>query len=338
MGKRHEKGAIWIVAIIIVCLLLIHLLKDVSPNLAVKKQEAVSNISIVNNDIAMTDTMERDVLTAEQEDLWILFDYLVFARQESHILTALFPAILLAYIVLIGPLVYFVLKRQDKMEWMWVLILAASFIFAGGIMMFGNVFWVREPLIDSLTVVTPEQKDIVYYTSTSPKDDEFNIEYGEQVEQMVPIYEEKTAFSKDYIRLEVNGNRKSKVKSDLSLEEGRLVGTIENHTEWSFKYVMLCYGDYYCILPPLASKEKITVEKSDWKRIKDTYKGPQMDESMIEKDCGRILKIAYLKFFEPTRENQVQISAVIQNFEPSITNVQENLISYGLYQQWEEVK
>lgn len=338
MGKRHEKGAIWTAAIIIVCLFLMYLLKDVSPNLAVKEQEAVRNISIVTNDIAMTDTMERDVLTAEQEDLWILFDYLIFARQESHVRTALFPAILIAYIVLIGPFVYFILKKREKMEWMWVIIPAASFVFAGGIMLFGSVFQVKEPLIDSLTVTTPEQNDIVYFTSASPKDEEFEIEYVEQVEQMLPIYEEKMAFSKDYIRLEVKGDKKGKVKSSLSLEDGCLVGTIENNTEWRFKHVMLCYDDCYCILPPVLSGEKIDVKKSDWKWIEDVYTGLGMEESMADKDCDRILKIAYLKFFEPDRTGEVQISAVIQNFEPSITNVKENLISYGLYQQWEEVK
>lgn len=338
MGKRHEKGVILIIFIILFSIVLLYLSKDISPARTAKENRAVSDISAVTNDIAVTDMTAEDDLAKEEDSLWILFDYLIFERKESNGLTALFPAILLLYIVLIGPVVYFWLKKRDQMEWMWIMIPILAIVFAGMIVLFGRMIIVESPVIDSLTVLSPGKDDVVYFTSTSPADEEVELSYDENVTRVMPIYEEGYAFSKSLFRLDVDTQRKGKVKSSFSLENNLPVGTIQNNTEWNFKHVMLCYGDYYCILPALAPKKTFSIDAGMWKTLQNEEGTPQMENEMVKKDCDRILKIAYLKFFEPTDENQLQISAVIDQFDSAIQGNNENLISYGLYQQWESVK
>lgn len=338
MGKRHEKGAILIIVIILFSISFLYLSKNISPTRTSKENRAVSDIGVVTNDIAITDMTGEDELAKEEDSLWILYDYLIFERKESNGLTALFPAILLLYIILIGPIVYFLLKQRNRMEWMWILIPILAILFAGIIVSFGKMIIVESPVIDSLTVISPGKDDVVYFTSTSPAEDEVDLSYDEQVRAVMPIYEEGYAFSKSYFRLDVDTDRKGKVKCKFSLENNVPVGTIQNNTEWEFKHVMLCYEEYYCILPALPPQKEVTISVGEWRKLENEEGTPQMEKDMVKKDCDRILKIAYLKFFEPTDENQLQISAVVDQFDSVIQGNNENLISYGLYQQWESVK
>jgi hypothetical protein len=61
--------------------------------------------------------------------------------------------VLFAYIILVAPLSYLVLKKLDKREWMWITVPAASLIFAFIIYMTGFGTRMNEPIVNVINIV-----------------------------------------------------------------------------------------------------------------------------------------------------------------------------------------
>ena len=49
-----------------------------------------------------------------------------------------FVVIIILYIILVSPAAYFILKKKDKRQWLWVLVPVLACIFTAVIFFFGN--------------------------------------------------------------------------------------------------------------------------------------------------------------------------------------------------------
>ncbi|MCI5596118.1 MAG: hypothetical protein MR380_05305, partial [Lachnospiraceae bacterium] len=132
MAKRGGKGGIWILVLILSCILFLFLL-----NINIKQNTSLTEGTgpDTEQEIELSQVSEDDLtgyesITEEKEDLWILFDNLKFSRQKVQRNLPLYGILLIIYILLIGPVTYFGLKRLGKMEWMWVYIPVAAVLFS----------------------------------------------------------------------------------------------------------------------------------------------------------------------------------------------------------------
>lgn len=372
MKRRHEKGIGLIIVVIVICIILMYALKNDSYDTG-KVDSSSGNSNILEKDISFTDVSENSLYESEQEDLCVLFDQLQFEREDNPVKTMAICVILILYVVFIGPVLYFLLKKNDKMEWMWGILPCAAVFWAAFIMLIGDSTSIKEPVVDALTVITPEQNDVVYLAATSPGRESYSFVFDDMVDVVTPLYiageykmvnntlvteeqdytidqeegsitlnlQPREAFSQDYFRLSLDHDHEGRIEDVLTVEDGVLVGTLTNQTEWNFSDVVLFYRDSYCVLSDLDCNKSIEIYAVDWKKAKelDYWSGPGRDCISGEEDNSHIIDFAYFKYFAyDAWENEYGIAAVIADHEVGISNVSENMVSHGLYYQMGETE
>lgn len=383
MKKRHEKGIILILMVIIICFLLMYLIEKGPFSVSQKETRYNNSItlqnsrSIENNDVVL----EEDISVAdsestdmqEEEDLWILFDELQFERKGSRIQTMGFSILLILYVVLIGPILYFLLKKKDKMEWMWGLMAICAISFAGVILFWGDTVSMKKALVDALTVVTPGQEDRVYLSMTSPGRDAYTITFNDTVREVAPLYltgeyrltengvmretQEYTlnqeggtmtlqmqpgeAFSQDYFRLTLEDVHSGKIEGNLKNKGEYLAGTLKNDTQWDFSNVMLFYGENYCVITEVHQETAVIIRQEDWKQMadEDVWTGPGKYALSKKGDQKRILNFAYFRYYSSeVYGSQLCFAGVIENHDSGVKDVGADIVSHGLFYQLSEIK
>lgn len=383
MKKRHEKGILLILVVIVICFLLIYLMEKGTFS-TVKSEERYSNSTVLQNsrsiddsetvleeDISVTDTDTTGI--QEEENLWILFDELQFERKGSRIQTMSFSVLLILYVVLIGPILYFFLKKKDKMEWMWALIPGCAVFFAVFFLFLGDSVAVKEALVDALTVVTPGYEDQVYLSMTSPGRDSYSISFEDQVREVVPLYltgeyrltedgvvqetqeytleqetegmtlqmQSREVFSQDYFRLTLEDYHEGMIEGTLTNKEESLSGVLKNNTSWDFSDVMLFYEENYCVMSDISKGEMIKIRQEDWNQMEeeDQWTGPGKYCISKQMDYGRILNFAYFRYYSSDEYgSQLCFAAVIANHDSGVKDKGADIISHGLYYQLSDIK
>lgn len=382
MKKRHEKGMIIITLVIVICFFLMYLIEK-GPSFTLKSGQREGNGTVLQNsrsvdsidmlmneDIAVTDT--ETASSAEEEDLWILFDELQFDRKGSRIKTMSFSVLLILYVVVIGPILYFLLKKRDKMEWMWGWIPGCAILFAGVILFLGDTISVKKPLVDALTVIRPGQEDQVYLSMTSPGRNAYTLSFESTVRDVVPLYlageyrltengvmreeqeytveqeegnltlqmQPREAFSQDYFRLTLDNIHEENVEEKWKFQGDVLIGTLKNDTQWNFGDVMLFYQEKYCVISDFSVGDKLEIQQEQWKTLKeeDMWMGPGKYCVSKRSDYSRILNFAYFKYYaSDVYGEQLCFAAVIENHDSGVKKEGTDTVSHGLYYQISEV-
>lgn len=367
MKKRREMGIVLVIALILVCALAIYLMKKYPAG--EKKSGSYYNNSIsVENDISVTDAGESRMVEGEEEDLWIIFDELRFQREGSTTKTMIYSVLLIVYVILIGPILYFHLKKKDKMEWMWCMIPGCSLFFAAILLLLGDTVSVNVPQVDALTFITPDQKDRVYLSMTSLGRESYSLTFDSIVERVTPLYlsgeyrlsengvvreeqeyildesedgttlvmQPEEAFSKDYFCLILDDTHEGTIEAELSFQEDAYVGHIVNDTEWDFSDVMLFYQDSFYVISQLAQEDVIEIRKEGWINMneEELWIGPGKNAKSEKKDYGKILNFAYFKYYSSDAYGeQICIAGVLPEHANGVKKEEADMVSYGLYYQ-----
>lgn len=368
MAKRGGKGGIWILVLILSCILFLLLL-----NLNIKQDTSLTEGTgpDTEQEMELSQVSEEDLtgyesITEEKEDLWILFDNLKFSRQKVQRNLPLYGILLFIYILLIGPVTYFGLKRLGKMEWMWVYIPVAAVVFSGLILWGNRGSKVTEPIVDALTVLSPQQDNVVYVATTSPGRKSYELTFDNKVKEVVPLYmsgeyaiygdsltkksrpytilkdkrgttlclNPQSAFTRDYIRLDLKKKERKEFEQNLVFEGEIAEGTIINNTGYCFDYVMVYWNGQFCTFRTVDEGEERQIEKSSWMSIYSSEaikKAGTLEEKNNDK---QILTFAYEKYFMEAEENKIYVVGVLRNYDGAVDTTHKNLVSRGLYYQW----
>lgn len=363
MTKRQDKGGIWILVLVVVCISLLFLLSHKS-----RKNPSLPS----DGQMEQATTVQREEsadLQEEKEQLWILFDNLKFTRKNMQPKILFYAGILILYIVLIGPVAYFLLKKLDKMSWMWGYIPIMAVLFSAIIMGFNAGTKVTEPMVDALTVLSPQKDNVVYVASTSPGKRSYELLFGEEVKKVLPLYmggeyefygenilkknrsytildepdkttlclNPKSAFTRDYFRLDLD--RKEKKELDIALKLAQDTtelpeGMIGNDTDFDYSYLFVYYKEEYCIFRNIRKNDRIEVTKKDWKSIYHQDNIRSSAKKNNKDDVKRLLRFAYEKYLMEADDGKVYVFGVLPEYESAVRGEGKKLISRGLFYQW----
>ncbi len=206
--------------------------------------------------------------------------------------------VIFVYVVLIGPGLYLILKKFNKREKIWLAIPALSFIFVLIVFLISRGFDMRNRQFTTVRVVNAdgkeEETDYIFGYSADRKD--WSITLNDNANAAGPIfyennyshnssedkYQYKTSnttagmqlfFSPDsgfdnaFFRVKTdNSTSGGGMKHEIELDNSKIVGELDNGTDYDFDHVILvCYG-YYDIIDDVKSGDHITINSKSRQR------------------------------------------------------------------------
>ena len=197
-------------------------------------------------------------------------------------------ALLLAYIALVGPINYLVLRRLDKREWAWVTIPALVGIFAVGSYGLGATLKGSDVIINEIAVVRGAQGSDqgigqVYVGIYSPSRRTFEVRIpggalisnptsqAQQGQTETPL---DVLFGESISRLRnfevgfgvLRGFRAEApavaplIEADLRLSAGKLLGTVVNRSQTALENVAIVFAGGVEVLPTIGAGETKDIE------------------------------------------------------------------------------
>jgi hypothetical protein len=199
-------------------------------------------------------------------------------------------AILFAiYVLLVGPVLYFILKRKEKREWTWFIVPLLACTVAVGIYIYGSMERTLNVLVHNVSYVELKDKGQADVKATSaifvPSGGDYTIRfkdntmimpsnqrYGPNNQQASETWVSLTPDQSEvqFKKVEFWSMRKATIQtsiedvgqftSNLTYKEGKLVGSVTNNTIYSFRDVKLINGRHVQDVEMLAPGEKAIVE------------------------------------------------------------------------------
>ncbi len=192
-------------------------------------------------------------------------------------------ALLLGYIVLIGPINYLILRKLDKREWAWVTIPALVAVFAVGSYALGATLKGSDVIVNEITVVRAAQgtgRGIgqAYIGIYSPNRRTFDVRIpggallsNPASQAMVSgtetpldvIFGDSTSQLRNFevgfgvlrgFRAEAPADA-PQVDADLTVREGKLQGTVTNRSDTTLENVAVLYSGSAAVLPSIGPGE-----------------------------------------------------------------------------------
>ncbi|MSS62590.1 hypothetical protein [Velocimicrobium porci] len=185
-----------------------------------------------------------------------------------------YAVILVVYLLFVGPPLYFVLKKADKRNYMWVCIPGVAVIFSFLIFVLGGSTRLKEPMLNYLTVSnisSGSAREEVYFRLMAP----FNREYGVDIPKKYSIisntletwYDPEYNLKEEYnidINYGAKSNRivmkncasfesadfkmsgikkeKGELTSNLAFKNFKYEGTITNNSNYNIKNAVALLG------------------------------------------------------------------------------------------------
>ncbi len=367
MRRRKERGFLIILGMIAVCLFLIFIMRDsffmqktseYKPGESewndVKSQEGgILPSDVPDNDIAVADSLA--VPTEENDEqsmvhLTFLVNNLSFERSGSQILIGVVAGLLILYLVLIGPVTYFYLKKIRKMERMWIILPAVAVLFGCIILLMSNDFIIREPYADVIKVISPGRRTVCYGASTSPGEESYSLYFDDMVTSLKPwmtaenysINEERRsltlrpdyAFEKDYFQFFMSEIHLNDFIHNIQMRDQIGFGTIHNTTGYTFSHLMLCYKDNYCILSGMNPGDQFEIEADMWQKDEYGMVGSLKEELQMQTgltiDEREIFHFAWYEH-RNSAPGEFHIAAISKEGDAGLKAFGVDLISYTLF-------
>jgi hypothetical protein len=229
-----------------------------------------------------------------------------------------------AYILLIGPINYFVLRRLDRREWAWVTMPVLIAAFAAGAYGFGSALRGSELIVNEVAIVrgspgATEGSAQVYLGVFSPSRGTYQLRVPGGALLSSPIAGETVNGSGTQAALDVLQGDPARVRglevgfgslrtiradtamtvpliqADLRLEEGRLKGTITNASTQSLQKPAVVLGGTVASLPDLEPGQHLAVDQAVQQfqmgqQLSDKVVGPIFngDTSQLGDEAGRL--------------------------------------------------
>lgn len=219
--------------------------------------------------------------------------------------TILYGLILVAYVVLVGPVLYLILKKVKRREKIWLAVPIVSLLFTGIVYGTGFLYRVRKPIIDTFSVISLEKEgkaEKVYMNITCPKAKQYRFKLSKEymnfnysadqysynlfdtgTEEVpfdfvlknendgISLLTNNTSTFKD-TQFTVNRSGENDVGSldtDLQFYTDGFDGTITNNTIYDLKNVVINFENHFYQAGDLKKGETVTVDKK--KLLEATY-------------------------------------------------------------------
>ena len=223
--------------------------------------------------------------------------------------TAYYIFLFTLYVLIIGPIGYFLLKKKDKREWIWVLIPVTAFVFNGVIFLTSTESRLKSPVATTITMVDSSStvwKEKIYaafmnsgkksyeiplspsltnimpiaqndYVMYNGKQEFGNLRYSvEEGEDKTTIAMEKgKAFSSEYLTMEqVEKKEQTGFQKDLNYYMNDVSGTVTNQTGYDLIYAGIIYNGMYVPLGAMKNGETVSIDRNRIEAIqnKDSYR------------------------------------------------------------------
>ncbi len=367
MAKRREKGTYIILMIIAVCLFLIFMMRDSfflqkssdlisnnqNENVAYDQDGLLDSDNVLNQDIAVADSLAmpmEEALEESMNELTFLVNNLSFERGGSQILIGVVAGLLILYLIIIGPVTYFYLKKIGKMERMWFIIPAASLLFGCVILFMSNDFIIREPNVDVIKVISPEERTMCYGVATSPGEESYTLYFEDSVTSLKPwmtgnsyaINEERrslrlkpdSAFDKDYFQFSMAEIPVNDFVHNIQIRNQVGIGSLHNTTGYTFSHLMLCYENHYCIISEMNPGDEVQIEADMWKKDEYGMTGSLKEELQMQAglriDEKEIFNFAWYQH-RNSGTHQLHIAGISKEGDPGVKEFEVDLISYSLF-------
>lgn len=278
---------------------------------------------------------------------------LSYERSGNQKMIFLFSAILLCYLIVIGPLAYFYVKSIDQMEKMWVIIPLAALFFGCVVLLFADSFTVRQPQLDVLTVERPEKQTEVYVSVTSAGKknsriffhdlvdtiDYFSIvgRYDLMADEKGVVIQPEYAFEKDYLHFLLEQTSGSFVTVEEMISVGNKIeygSLLQNDTGYDFSFVLICEDEKYILLSDIKQGEQFQIHEKDWIFGRNRRRNEQGEVFRIKmtKNEEKLLRYA-LEEYEKSDQKMGYLAAIRSDGEDGLIEQGLDILSYGLYYQ-----
>ena len=210
----------------------------------------------------------------------------------------LYGIILVIYVILVGPILYLILKKMNKRESIWIAIPIVALTFTAVIYATGFLYRINKPLISTFTVVQLQddvKSEKIYTSIVCPKPKEYTVQFAEGYSGFrkdtagysYSIFSSSTdAGSFDYMLKEnskgteilfdttepfqrtnflMNKNSENNIgtlDSDLIGYTDGFEGTVTNNTCYDLKDVVVTFESYLCMVGDIKKGETATIDKS----------------------------------------------------------------------------
>lgn len=217
--------------------------------------------------------------------------------------------VLFGYILVVAPISYFVLKKMDKREWMWISVPAISIIFALIIYATGFGTRLNEPIINTINIVdfgkngnavpisfagvfTPNKSNIrveaaddmgikplvldtynQYYPQNQKEDKK-----PKQVVTKVIVspktiieYYKTSVWSMKTLALSDNQNITGKFDVNFNYSKGTYSGTVKNNSSFDLQECYLVTSYQVMDIGPIKANETITINNKKGKYYSNSY-------------------------------------------------------------------
>lgn len=216
------------------------------------------------------------------------------ARRPSALL---FGIILSIYVILVGPVLYLVLKKKELREKIWAAVPLTALAFTGIVYLFGTAYRVGNPMVDTFTVLKIDdntKKEKIYANITCPKAKQYSVMLNELYSDI--SYDQNyydysifgssnkkdsfdymfckknggleltmnnaTAFdTKDFTAGRISDNDVGNVDLDLHCYTSGFEGTITNNTIYDLEGVVVYFENYYYQAGDIKKGETVSIDR-----------------------------------------------------------------------------
>ncbi len=210
----------------------------------------------------------------------------------------LYGFILILYIIIVGPVLYLVLKKVNKREKIWVAIPIVTLVFTGIIYVSGFLYRINKPLVNTFTIIQLEdnvQSEKIYTNIICPRPKEYTIKIAEgytgfrrnmdeydysmfgttdsskSYDYMIKksgksseiVLDSKEAFRETSFILDKNSdNNIGSLDGDLKCSTTGFEGTVTNNTCFDLQDVVVTFENHLCMIGDVKKGETVTIDTS----------------------------------------------------------------------------
>ncbi len=192
------------------------------------------------------------------------------------------------YILVVGPIMYFVLKILNRRDWAWFVVPLCAVMLSIGIFVFGSIERTNQILTHNVNYVDLNQQGEGQLTGVSaifvPTGGDYKLhfadgsivspypdgrrhrnDYQKTKTTLTQHYSDMTFENVEFWSMRKINVRKhlpsiGKIESNLAFQDGKLKGTITNQTSYSLRDVKILSGQYIQEIPQLEVGETVEVE------------------------------------------------------------------------------
>lgn len=221
----------------------------------------------------------------------------------------LYAVLLVIYALLIGPILYSILRKKGKREQLWKLIPLLAVVFSVLIYLIGTSTRVKQPYVNYLTQIdlsNPERATAEsFFSLTTPSNRSFDLEFAgsrdlssyrsgdmywmdadnnsteyqygiEYLSKETKLHmDHMSAFDSASFREKQEGTTKGRIEfSDLNLDSNNPDGIVSNNTGYDLEESMIIFGSEALMLGDLKKGESISLKdcpKKSWVAMTSTW-------------------------------------------------------------------